>query len=124
MTYKKKENFGTSIGGCFSLAAKIGIFAYVTIMFIAFFGSAEYDAQRVDLYYTLKDPEVFKMSPIDVVPIILFQSNGGSIMNSLYQIDYWLIKYTEDIATDEYEVIEKRPAIDCQTYSDKYLDND
>ena len=44
MTYKKSESFGTTLGGCLSVCANIGIAFYVIIALLAFFADPEYTA--------------------------------------------------------------------------------
>jgi hypothetical protein len=124
--YKEKERFGTTLGGCFSLCARCGLTFYVIVMVIAFFGYRDYGTQIVDMYVPLKDPHVDELRAIDVVPVVeIVSTTTHKVVTDIYQVSFSLVYYDESAAIAAGpEVVESRPAIDCKTYSEKYLNND
>ena len=51
MTYKKEDQYGTSIGGCMTCCASMCILAYVTLILLAsFILGRDYRSETQDMY--------------------------------------------------------------------------
>ena len=62
MTYKKDDQYGTSIGGCMTFCATLCILVYVTMILLAsFILGKDYRSESQTLYQSLYDPDVYKM---------------------------------------------------------------
>ena len=71
MSYKGKESYGTTLGGCFSLCATIFVFVYVILVFSAFLiGGRDYDESTLLQYQPAVNADIYKLSSYDMIPVI------------------------------------------------------
>ena len=62
MTYKKDDQYGTSIGGCMTCCATLCILAYITMILLAsFILGKDYRSESQTLYQPVLNPEVYEM---------------------------------------------------------------
>ena len=88
MTYKKATVFGTSIGGCCSTIARVFIFAYVALTFIAFFTQPNYNVEREEKYQSIANPQVYVMEPSDLIPAVALWKGTTMTLSNLFNVEY------------------------------------
>ena len=71
MTYKKDDQYGTSIGGCMTCCATLCILTYVALIFLAsFILGRDYKSESQTLYQSLNHPSVYQMNAHQFIPAV------------------------------------------------------
>ena len=71
MTYKKDDQYGTSIGGCMTCCANLCIFAYVILIIIgSFVLDRNYGSESQTLYQPRKNAEIYNLDAHQFIPAV------------------------------------------------------
>ena len=71
MTYKKDDQYGTSIGGCMTYWATFCILAYITMILLAsFILGKDYRSESYTLYQPLNNPEIYELHVEQFIPAV------------------------------------------------------
>ena len=95
MSYKKKDRYGTVLGGCCSCCASVFVLVYVVLVFSGFvIGGRDYNQTTLQKYQPNLDPSVYNLSPYEMMPVVqILSGDGFSTYNdkSLWKITFFQV---------------------------------
>ena len=130
MTYKSKEKYGTTIGGCCSCCVSVFVTTYVVLLISAFLiGGRDYNAQVSPNIIPLNEQETYTIKATDSIPyiqILSYEKNDTpgelpvlSINNNKENLWRFVFEIQKNI--DGKLSIEQYDGITCDIYMDTYL---